>query len=105
MKHLSRVKLLLHLVDLNSFIEKELIEDIKKIEKELELYDSKLFKTDRWIVLNKNDLNLEKSKIVKNLIEINFPNVPVYNISSVSMNGIKKLVKDISKWCLDKSSE
>ena len=54
---------------------------------------------------NKNDLNPEKSEIIKKLIENNFPNIPVYNISSVSMNGVKKLVEDISKWCLDKYSE
>jgi len=105
LKHLSRVKLLLHLVDLSSFDENELTDDIRKIEKELELYDSKLFKTDRWIILNKNDLNPEKSEIIKKFIENNFPNIPVYNISSVSMNGVKKLVEDISKWCLDKYSE
>ena len=105
LKHLSRVKLLLHLVDLSSFAENELTNDIRKIEKELELYDSKLFKTDRWIILNKNDLNPEKSEIIKKFIENNFPNIPVYNISSVSMNGVKKLVEDISKWCLDKYSE
>ena len=105
LKHLSRVKLLLHLVDLSSFAENELTDDIRKIEKELELYDSKLFKTDRWIILNKNDLNPEKSEIIKKFIGNNFPDIPVYNISSVSMNGVKKLVEDISKWCLDKSSE
>ena len=55
--------------------------------------------------MNKNDLDPEKSEIIKKFIENNFPDIPVYNISSVSMNGVKKLVEDISKWCLDKSSE
>ena len=103
LKHLSRVKLLLHLVDISVFDENKISQDIKKIEKELELYDSKLFKTDRWIVLNKNDIDYEKSKKLKKSIESHFPKIKIYNISSISKNGIKELVNDISEWCLKKN--
>ena len=102
LKHLSRVKLLLHLVDISVFDENKISQDIKKIEKELELYDTKLYKTDRWIVLNKNDLDYEKSKKLKKSIGSHFPNIKIYSISSISKNGIKELVNDISEWCLKK---
>ena len=84
------------------FIVSNQLNQIKKIEKELELYDSKLFKTDRWIVLNKNDIDYEKSKKLKKSIESHFPKIKIYNISSISKNGIKELVNDISEWCLKK---
>ena len=102
LKHLSRVKLLLHLVDISVFDENKISQDIKKIEKELELYDTKLYKTDRWIVLNKNDLDYEKSKKLKKSIGSHFPKIKIYSISSISKNGIKELVNDISEWCLKK---
>ena len=106
LKHLSRVRLLLHLVDVSSFNQQYLIEDISNIEKELELYDSNLFKIERWIVLNKIDLCEEKAKDVYSDLEIKYPDRRLFSISSVTNTGIAELLNEISKnFLIQKESE
>ena len=106
LKHLSRVRLLLHLVDVSSFNQQDLIEDISNIEKELELYDSNLFKMERWIVLNKIDLCEEKAKDVYSDLEIKYPDRRLFSISSVTNTGIAELLNEISKnFLIQKESE
>jgi len=106
LKHLSRVRLLLHLVDVSSFNQQYLIEDISNIEKELELYDSNLFKMERWIVLNKIDLCEEKAKDVYSDLEIKYPDRRLFSISSVTNTGIAELLNEISKnFLMQKDSE
>ena len=106
LKHLSRVRLLLHLVDVSSFNQQYLIEDISNIEKELELYDSNLFKIERWIVLNKIDLCEEKAKDVYSDLEIKYPDRRLFSISSVTNTGIAELLNEISKnFLMQKDSE
>ena len=106
LKHLSRVRLLLHLVDVSSFNQQDLIEDISNIEKELELYDSNLFKMERWIVLNKIDLCEEKAKDVYSDLEIKYPDRRLFSISSVTNTGIAELLNEISKnFLMQKDSE
>ncbi len=55
LKHLSRTRLLLHIVDVLPF-ESEPVEDIIKISQELEKYSSELAARERWLVFNKVDL-------------------------------------------------
>jgi len=106
LKHLSRVRLLLHLVDVSSFNQQDLIEDISNIEKELELYDSNLFKMERWIVLNKIDTCEEKAKDVYSDLEIKYPDRRLFSISSVTNTGIAELLNEISKnFLMQKDSE
>jgi len=65
LKHLSRTRILLHLVDIGSCENLNQIDDqIKIIDRELKRYSEKLDKMDRWLVLNKTDL-LDKEKIDK----------------------------------------
>jgi GTP-binding protein len=55
LKHLSRTRLLLHLVDAVSF-QDDPIQDIRTIEQELLKYSSELANRERWLVFNKLDL-------------------------------------------------
>ena len=86
--------------------QQDLIEDISNIEKELELYDSNLFKMERWIVLNKIDLCEEKAKEVYSDLEIKYPDRRLFSISSVTNTGIAELLNEISKnFLMQKDSE
>lgn len=55
LKHLSRTRLLLHLVDILP-IEGDPAEDVEKIIHELQKYSETLAHRERWLVLNKTDL-------------------------------------------------
>src|SRR5438046_7811422 len=56
LKHLSRTRLLLYLVDIKPLDESDPIENIKTIENELTKFSPELSHKERWLVLNKIDL-------------------------------------------------
>ena len=61
LKHLSRTRLLLHVVDVMP-VNNDPIEDTLKIIKELENYSEDLVHKERWLVLNKFDLLPEEEQ-------------------------------------------
>ncbi len=107
LKHLSRTRLLLHIVDIASEeIGNNPVEDIRTIEKELEKYGSDLLDKERWLVLNKTDLMLEEDReILSNeIIEQLGWTGQVFNISAVTGDGCKELTYKI-KHRLDEIDE
>src|SRR6185295_17965693 len=62
LRHLSRTRLLLHLIDLapprmeGDPSEADIARDAKALANELKKYDAALFKKPRWLVFNKMDL-------------------------------------------------
>ncbi|MFK8067833.1 MAG: Obg family GTPase CgtA [Gammaproteobacteria bacterium] len=99
LKHLSRTRLLLHIVDIASAESgNDPVEDIRTIEKELEKYGSELLDKERWLVLNKTDLMLddERKILSKEIIDqLNWTS-PVFNVSAVSGDGCKDLMNKIN---------
>jgi GTP-binding protein len=102
LKHLSRTKLLLHLIDGMSEISGgNPIKDAEIIIKELEKYDSKLYEKPRWIVLNKIDLNYDAEELIKK-IKLKFTwNDNIFVISAVTGSGCKELVNAIAQFLND----
>ena len=104
LKHLSRTKILLHLVDTHPYEPTRIIKEIQIIENELKKYSSDLANKPRWIVFNKMDLNshielstdqpIDLEKDVLNKIKWNGP---VYKISAISNTGTDKLIQDITQ--------
>ena len=95
LKHLSRTRLLLHIVDMASEeIGNNPVEDIRTIEKELEKYGSDLLDKERWLVLNKTDLMLEEDREIlsQEIIDQLDWKEPVFNVSAVTGEGCKELM-------------
>ena len=96
LKHLSRTRLLLHLVDLGQNISaKETATEIKKLELELDKFSNELSKKERWMVFNKTDLisNVEeKSKLIIDDLEWQGP---IYRISAATGENMDSLIRDI----------
>lgn len=71
LKHLSRTKILLHLVDIAPIDGTNPVENIALIEQELEKYSSELYCKERWLVFNKIDvippdeLEMQKNQLMK----------------------------------------
>jgi GTP-binding protein len=80
LKHLSRVKVLLHLVDISTFDVNEIVKRIEDINKELELYSSKLAQKEQWIILNKSDLNPSKEKMLKEKVKKKINKKEIFSI-------------------------
>ena len=100
LKHLSRTRLLLHLVDIGSCADTtEAVRQIKIIEQELVRYGGDLNKRERWLVLNKTDLLTKGAandfhKAVRKVIKKR----PIYLISAVSGKGCRELMRYIQDW-------
>ena len=96
LKHLSRTRLLLHLVDLGQNISaKEIVTEIKKLELELDKFSNELSKKERWMVFNKTDLisNVEeKSKLIIDDLEWQGP---IYKVSAATGENMDSLMRDI----------
>jgi GTP-binding protein len=95
LKHLSRVKVLLHLVDISTFDVNEIVKRIEDINKELELYSSKLAQKEQWIILNKSDLNPSKEKMLKEKVKKKINKKEIFSISAITGKGVEKLVSKI----------
>ena len=95
LKHLSRVKVLLHLVDISTFDVSKIVKNIEDINKELELYSSELAQKEQWIILNKNDLDPSKEKIIKEEVKKKISKKEIFSISAITGKGVEKLVSKI----------
>jgi GTPase len=99
LKHLSRTKLLLHIIDLAPFDGSDPAEQAEVIINELNSFSHELAKKPRWLVLNKTDLldddelKDKKEAIIK---QLNWQG-PVYTISALSKSGTDELAFDIMK--------
>lgn len=100
LKHLSRTRLLLHIIDIEPFDGSTLIEDAKKILGELEKYSQDLYDKERWLVLNKTDLVDEASLKEKqdSIVQTLNWSGPVYTMSALSKTGTQNIVYDIMKY-------
>ena len=94
LKHLSRTRLLLHLVDLQPPDGHDPLEDIQKIEAELAKFGGELAERERWLVPTKKDLLPAEdfAQLQAELVDRLHWEGPVFAISSVTGEGTRELV-------------
>jgi GTP-binding protein len=95
LKHLTRTRLLLHLVDMAPMDEAaDPLEEVRRIEAELQKFSSELSDRERWLVLNKIDLlpQEEFQQQRERLLEGLEWQGPVYAISALTGEGTEALV-------------
>ncbi len=93
LKHLSRTRLLLHLVDIAPMDGADPAIQVREIEAELAKYDPELASRERWLVLSKCDLLDEAAlaEVRARLVEALDWQGPVFAVSSVARSGLKEL--------------
>lgn len=94
LKHLSRTRLLLHLVDVAPPDgEADLVAQVREIETELAEYDPDLWRRERWLVLSKVDLLDEAglAGVRERLLRGLDWKGPVFEVSSATGQGLKAL--------------
>ena len=97
LKHISRTKMLLNLIDCSFKTYEDIIKEIDKIKNELNSFDEELIKKDKWIVINKIDL-LDEEKISDLKNRFKETDLHVYFISTVNKAGIKELTDNIYEY-------
>ena len=99
LKHLSRTRLLLHLVDALPVDNSDPLENAKQIVQELEKFSPTLAKKERILVLNKIDLLLEQEleELEANLQKQLKWEGPIFKIAAINKQGCDELCNHLMK--------
>ncbi len=100
LRHLSRTRILLHLVDMVPLEpDADPAEGVKALEIELKKFSPALAKRERWLVLNKMDLlpEDEREVRVKQILKKLKWKRPVYRISAINGEGCRALTTDLMR--------
>ena len=100
LKHLSRTKVIVQIVDVYEKGPNEIIEEIKELSTEITNFDPVLINKVKWLALNKIDLisgdNLEE---LKSELENQYQdNLNIYCISAAKKEGTQQLMRDIGEF-------
>lgn len=100
LKHLSRTRLLLHLVDMAPLDDSDPCAAAQIIVEELTKFSPSLAERDRWLVLNKSDqiLEEEQQERVREIVDHLQWEGPVYVISAIEREGTEALSQDIMRY-------
>ncbi len=97
LKHLSRTKVIVQIVDVYDKNPMEVITEIRELSKEITNYDPDLIKKVKWLALNKIDLiNTDQLEELKDELGREFQdNLHIYCISAAKKEGTQQLMRDI----------
>ncbi len=100
LKHLTRNRLLLHLVDMAPFDGSDPADSAAAIERELAEFSPTLAQRDRWLVLNKLDLLPPEAvdERCRDVVARLGWQGPVYRISAISATGTRELCGDVLEY-------
>lgn len=96
LRHVERSRFLLHMVEINPG-RKSPVDDIEKINKELELFNPELAKREQVYVLNKTDIYTEDEEEARKELKDYLKDKKFFEISGVTRDGVKELMSFIGK--------
>jgi len=107
LKHLSRAKALLHVIDILPADGSEPASNYLTIESELKKFDDELFEKPRLVAINKIDLIQEdkRDKVIKDFLKKVKYEGNAYNISALNGMGCKSLVFGLYDLIEEKNEE
>lgn len=100
LRHLTRTRLILHVVDVAPFDLTDPVASAVAIANEIENFSPTLAGRDRWLVLNKTDLLDEAAlhEVRDAIIEALDWDGPVYEIAAISATGTQEMCEDIMRY-------
>lgn len=95
LKHVTRTKVLIHIIDVN---DKDIVESYKTINAELKSYNKDLAKRPQIIALNKADtVDDEIMEMLAKEIKKKAKKIPIFQISAVTGKGVADLILETYK--------
>ena len=96
LRHITRCRILLFVLDIAGSEGRHPIEDLQNLRREIDLYDPRLSERPWYVVANKMDL----PEAAENLdaLERRFPGVEVVAISAAESDGIEELKERLQRW-------
>ena len=97
LKHLSRTRVIVQIVDIYDKSSEEIIEEIEELNLEIREYDSSLVKKVMWLALNKIDLIDDQDlEDLVNELKIQYEGIlNIYCISAAKKVGTQQLMREI----------
>lgn len=93
LKHIERTKILVHMIDISPFTQRDPIQDFETVIKELEAFNPRLAKRQQILVANKIDLlGDNKGRVEKVKALARKEGLPFFAISALKEEGLKELV-------------
>jgi GTP-binding protein len=97
LKHLSRTRVIVQIVDIYDKSSEEIIEEIEELNLEIREYDSSLVKKVMWLALNKIDLIDDQDlEDLVNELKVQYEGIlNIYCISAAKKVGTQQLMREI----------
>jgi GTPase len=96
LKHIERTKILVHIIDVSPYTQRDPIQDYWTVREELAQFDPKLIKRRQILVANKIDLLLDKQERLKKVEQLaKKEKIPFFAISALKKNGLMPLVREM----------
>lgn len=98
LKHIERTKILVHIIDISPYSQRDPVEDFYTVKKELEAFDPRLVKRTQIVVANKIDLlpgSEERLEKLKKLAEQE--GLPFFAVSALQKIGLKQVIEAMSQ--------
>ena len=95
LRHVSRSRLLIHLLDVSGLSGREPLEDYEILNRELALYDEHLSQLPQIVALNKIDAMHDPAAVDVLEAELKARGCTVYRISAVARQGLSALLYDV----------
>lgn len=99
LRHITRCRLLIFVVDAAGSEGRNPIEDVQNLRREIDLYDPTLSQRPWFIVANKMDLPGAPENL--SALQNRFPSIEIVPVSAMKGEGIEKLKATLSKWLSD----
>jgi GTP-binding protein len=98
LKHIERTKILVHIIDISPYSQRDPVEDFHTVKKELEAFDPRLGKRSQIVVANKIDLLPGSEERLAKLKKLaGQEGLPFFAISALQKLGLKQVIDGMSK--------
>src|SRR5438876_4755710 len=96
LRHITRCRILLFVVDIAGSEGRNPIEDLANLRREIDLYDPALSKRPWYIIANKMDLPAARENL--EALQHRFPTIETAAVSAQTRQGMESLSKKLEKW-------
>jgi len=96
LKHIERTKILVHILDVSPYTQRDPVRDYRTVREELAQFDPKLIKRRQILVANKIDLIPEEDERLRRVGQLaKKEKIPFFAVSAMKKEGLKPLVREM----------